>query len=829
MTTTRRSIRSSRRALTLVTFALTALALSACTGAPAPDSTRTPPPQYAAQPDFASVEAPADFVAAPDSTTATFSAEYSDKGSKFDAAQIMNVAQGGYPPMSNRRWFIDRLPQLSEMGVQRVRIDQVLNDAFYHVVNKQPDGSITYDFTLLDEVVLGFVEQGFQPLLALSYTPSALGKSNGAVPDLEGWKQAVAAVVGHYRDLGYTGWDWEVWNEPDHNHWTGEQYNALYSATAPVIKAADPTSRVGGAVAAFLTSEGDISGKFISYIGTHRDVPADFFSVHSYASNGWEVVSAAKDMLAAAGLDLPVLITEWALDPTMTSGPGFGSDTNASPTGAAYVARRLALAGDSGAERVFYFAPVEGFTYAMPYNGDLGLITVDGHRKSIGNVFQMYSELGDTRIDLTAAGTGTETQDVAGFLSKDSKSRDVTLLMWNDTDSDVDAAITVDDLPFADSNYRITQRVISGTQGNGFSDASTVVAASYPSPNEHAPIISDVVHGPSDALEESVVVPAHGVLTVALRATSLEPGDVDRALEPAAINIASPQFGSTVSASSSVEDPGAGWGLAGATDGRRYSVDIASAPLRGFSSDVGDSDSTPQSLTVDFGSSRPVDSISLWPYTPRSALSSGFPVDAVLQASTDGQTWEDLATLANYNGAAPVSGEQVFTFPATEARYVRLTANRLGSTQGGYALQLAELAAYRLGIVNGGFESNSLDGWDVEGTASVLPQAARTAEKGAQLDAQSSMTTEIKGLRPSTSYIVGVYAKGAAGTARLSVTLPADGRSASTPTSVSGWQHIWQRFTTDDDETSATISIANTGDGQVWLDDAMLMQESSAQ
>ena len=342
-----------RRRAAVVTLGALALVLAACTA--------SPPPQYAAQPDFATVLSPAAFVPTGTATPVTFSADYADSGVDYDSDQILNASQGGYAPMTNPHWFVDRLPQLSEMGIREVRIDHVLNDTYYQVVSTAPDGSITYDFTRLDAVVLDIIHQGMQPLLALSYTPSAFGKTHD-VPELAGWTDAVTAVVSHYVGLGYTGWDWEVWNEPDHDGWTASQYNALYEARAPAVKAADPTARVGGATAAYFTSEGDISGKFITFASTRPDIPLDFFSVHSYSSNKGDVVDTAESALVDAGLDIPVLITEWALNPTMNSGPGFGSDSNSSPTGAAYVARRLALATESSAGPMFYFSPVEGLT-----------------------------------------------------------------------------------------------------------------------------------------------------------------------------------------------------------------------------------------------------------------------------------------------------------------------------------------------------------------------------------------------------------------------------------------------------------------------------------
>jgi len=785
-------------------LAALALLLSACTAAPAP--------QYAAQPDFATVLAPADFVPTATSTPVTFTASYADTGTEYDAGQIMNASQGGYAPMTNPRWFLDRLPQLSEMGIHQVRIDHVLNDTFYRVVDTAPDGSVTYDFTRLDAVVFGIIDQGMQPLLALSYTPSVLGETHD-VPELTGWTAAVTAVVSHYVSLGYTGWDWEVWNEPDHDAWTAAQYNSLYAASAPAVKAADPTARVGGATAAYFTSEGDISPRFIQYAATHPDVPVDFFSVHSYSSDNWDVVDAAESALAEAGLDIPVLITEWALNPTMNSGPGYGSDSNSSPTGAAYVARRLALATESSAERMFYFSPVEGLTYALPYNGDLGLITVDGHRKSVGNVFEMYSRLDDTAIPVTASGAGTDTRAVGGFATKDDASHATTVLLWNTTEADAAATLSLKDLPYDKTNVRVTQRVISGTQGNGYFDSSTTVMPSYPSPNENAPVTADEVIAPTDEYSDELVVPAAGVVELRLEESSLDTGTQTASVEPSAITLAAAASGAAATGSSSVEDPAKGWSVAAANDGRRYSVDVNESVVRGWSSETHPTAEATESLTVDLGALSPIDSVSLWPYTTRSQASSGYPIEAEISGSVDGTEWEALSTIAGDPSQPRVSGEQTFSFEPTEVRFVKVTATTLGAVTGkkdSYAFQLAEIEVSRTGVPNGGFETADLTGWTSKGDVAVEQTAVHRGQSAARLDGGASVTTGIRGLQPETTYTVGAYVKAASADepVTLTATRPTSGSTA-TATSTSNWQHCWVTFTTDAQETSVTITVAN--------------------
>ncbi len=793
-----------------------ALALSACTAgpAPAPSPTATPPPYYDPQPDFALTQAPAATPLTETSTTATISGSYSDTGVPYDVDQIMNASQGGYAPMTNTHWLTDRLPMVSEMGIQRVRLDHIFNDYLYHAVQKKADGTIAYDFSRLDQTIIPMLQQGIEPLIALTYTPGVWEKSPWAPPPLPEWTELVRALVTHYRDLGYTGWDWEVWNEPDGtNHWTGtfDQYNDLYAATATAVKNTDPSARVGGAAAAYLTSAGNVSGQFINYIASHPDVPIDFFSVHNYSTNNWNTVTASRQLLTAAGLaDLPIIITEWGFHPRMTDGPGFGSDTNASPTGSSFMARQLFLAGASGAEAVYYFSPVEGLTFGMPYNGDLGLITVDGHRKSPGNVFEMYSRLGETRVELDVNGAGTDTFDVYGFLSKNSADSDTTLLLWNNTAVDADAAVNLSDLPFDEGNVRMTMRVVSGTQGNGFADTSTTIAPSYPSANENASVITDTVVAGFTSLDDTVRIPANGVIELALTATEREEGPVEPSWEPAAVNVAAAIGGTRASASSSVEDGAAGWGVAKAIDGRRYTVDVNQGAIRGWSSNSHPAPDATESLTIDLGAVAAVDSVTLWPYTTQGAAGSGFPVNGTIRGSVDGTEWVPLAEFVNVNGGAPVSSAQTFSFDVVEVRYITVEGTQLAASTGaggGYAMQFAEVEAYRTGVRNGGFEAGDIDGWVADTDATVESATTHRGTYALQLGGEGGASTEVRGLRPDTTYTAGVFAKASDDAATLTVDLP-EGAGGSTSSSATTWRHLWVTFTTGERETSAEIRLS---------------------
>ena len=46
----------------------------------------------------------------------------------------------------------------------------------------------------------------------------------------------------------------------------------------------------------------------------------------------------------------------------------------------------------------YYFSPMEGWKPTAGFYGDLGMLTANGHRKAVANVFEMYSKLGPERL-----------------------------------------------------------------------------------------------------------------------------------------------------------------------------------------------------------------------------------------------------------------------------------------------------------------------------------------------------------------------------------------------------------------------------------------------
>ncbi|HEY0827821.1 MAG TPA: discoidin domain-containing protein, partial [Bacilli bacterium] len=142
----------------------------------------------------------------------------------------------------------------------------------------------------------------------------------------------------------------------------------------------------------------------------------------------------------------------------------------------------------------------------------------------------------------------------------------------------------------------------------------------------------------------------------------------------------------TVSTSSSVENTD--YGRAKAVDGIRISRNGA----KGWSSGtLFSTAANTEWINLNLGSTKKVNQVVLYPSVNTNYGADAFPVDFVIQISTDNSNWTTVKTITNYV-VSDAMEPQVFNFKASNAIYVRVTATKLGSLlSGGYKFQLVEM------------------------------------------------------------------------------------------------------------------------------------------
>jgi beta-xylosidase len=633
--------------------------------------------------------------------TVTITADYANPVGTFDHARFLNANEGGYRTHNALTWLPESYPTFKQGGMRMVAITHLLNENFYTVVRGTPP-NLTFDFDRLDRVILPLLAQNITPLMGVAFTPQALGGGdqstgvNNAPPnDLALWNKAVHAMVKHYKDKGHTGWYWEVWNEPDLGpFWGGTQaqYNAMYAATADAVKKADDTAQVGGPT----TTQGGWAffDGFTTFLKANPTVPLDFATFHSYGPDPtFGLVNEAKSRLDAAGrTNVPIFITEWNITHIINGGAGSASDTNLA---ASYAVRRIADAlGRPAVSKVFWFAPKEGLQPPLTFSGDLGLLTVDGHKKAAFNAFELMNKLHPTLLQSTPTGAGA----VGAIATKDQASSKVAVLAWNDQAAETDLALALRNLPYGNGrNVRVTRYVVDRTHGNHFQDHLDGVRGWKVGPYENAdPVDSRIVAG-STTFNQTVRAAAHSLALFVLEPTTAAPTDTQQ-LGPTPIPVGSRNLthGQPVSVSSQVAF---GWSPGALVDGRTHTfrrVDLG-PDTNGWSS-VGHATATPPAewVSVDFDVPVSFHRIKLFPRDDKECEGYGFPVDFKIQGGNDGLNWTTLREFTNYNNGQPLAapiGVRQFDISGTY-RYVRVYATKLQLACAGdtmHHFQLAEL------------------------------------------------------------------------------------------------------------------------------------------
>ncbi|MCW7548360.1 glycoside hydrolase family 39 [Photorhabdus sp. APURE] len=168
----------------------------------------------------------------------------------------------------------------------------------------------------------------------------------------------------NYEKIGLPGkiTYWQVWNEPDLNFfWNNndpEKYYELYAKIARIIKAVDPSVKVGSAGIAFIYKVKEDYFEGLLRYCRDNDVPLDFFSWHGYVGTGdpqniIDVGNTIQKGLHTYGFtDVESFCTEWNSCPIATK------NTYTKVQGiknAAYIASTFIYMQYIKADRAYYY------------------------------------------------------------------------------------------------------------------------------------------------------------------------------------------------------------------------------------------------------------------------------------------------------------------------------------------------------------------------------------------------------------------------------------------------------------------------------------------
>ena len=312
---------------------------------------------------------------------------------------------------------------------QYVRFHAIFHDeaGFY---DEDGDGKPIYNFSYVDQIYDGLLENKVRPFVELSFMPKKLSsdasalhafwyKQNVAPPKgWNKWEQLVEVFTRHlverYGIDEVAQWYFEVWNEPNIDFWAGtpkeSTYYELYDHAALAIKRVSPRLRVGGPA----TAQAAWVDRFLAHC-KEKNIPVDFASTHVYGNDKAEDVFGTHENISRNKMVCRAVkkVHDQIAASPFPNTPLIWSEFNASymaepaVTDTAFMGPWMAdtirqCDGLTTMMSYWTFSDVfeEQGVVKTPFYGGFGLLAEDSIPKASFNDFAMLHHLGDARVDV---------------------------------------------------------------------------------------------------------------------------------------------------------------------------------------------------------------------------------------------------------------------------------------------------------------------------------------------------------------------------------------------------------------------------------------------
>ncbi len=316
-------------------------------------------------------------------------------------------------------------------GFEYVRFHAIFHDEV-GLYDETPDGKPVYNFSYVDQIYDGLLENKVRPFIELSFMPKKLAsdpnalhpfwyKQNVAPPkDWDRWAQLIEAFTRHlverYGEDEVAQWYFEVWNEPNIDFWAGspkeDTYYDLYDHAVRAIKRVSSRLRVGGPA----TAQAAWVDRFLAHC-KEKNVPVDFASTHVYGNDKAEDVFGTHEKIprtqmvcravkkvhqqiaASAYPKIPLIWSEYNAD------YGNHVEVTDSPFIGPWLADTIRQC-DGLVDVMSYWTFSDVFEeqgiVKTPFYGGFGLLAERSIPKAAFNDFALLHYLGDMRLDVNS-------------------------------------------------------------------------------------------------------------------------------------------------------------------------------------------------------------------------------------------------------------------------------------------------------------------------------------------------------------------------------------------------------------------------------------------
>lgn len=311
---------------------------------------------------------------------------------------------------------------------------------------------------LVDSLFNDIKSKNIKPFFLQSYTPSCLQPEGGSfksmVNSLTDWQAINFKYAEHFKNNGFKGSWFEIWNDPDiyNLFFAGnvDDYCNLYKYASLGIREADADAQIGGPA---------FYGNF-EYLTTWLDfvknnnLPVNYVSYHDYEKYGEKVFKIREELSKRNLSNLPIVLSGWTSfnmeDPNQTS---FNCPIEKSTSSVRFFrdVRNFLTIHDLAEIHWSQWRDAMWMiddAWEGAYD-KFGLLTIENARKPLFNAFKLYSWMPVDRFEVSP----DTIKSLYAMASRDEHR--AAVVIWNTSTIPQTITLNVTNLPFSSGSFEV--------------------------------------------------------------------------------------------------------------------------------------------------------------------------------------------------------------------------------------------------------------------------------------------------------------------------------------------------------------------------------------